>query len=75
MSQDEINRFCAATSALYYTIVASHARRCGIAPELPELLCPTAATPCAHRFDQDILDEAEKFLLRLGMIAEPDSSD
>lgn len=75
MSQEEINRFCAATSSLYYSIVSWHARRSGVTPQLPDLLCPTGDLPCVHRFDEDLVDEAEKFLLRLGMIAEPASGD
>ncbi|MEL6498440.1 MAG: hypothetical protein AAF937_01420 [Planctomycetota bacterium] len=74
MSQEEINRFFDATSALYFSIVAWHARRSGVDPRLPDLLQPTGDLPCVHRYDEHLVDEAEKFLLRLGMITEPDQT-
>lgn len=68
MTQDEINDFCRAASAVYFAIVRSHATRTGFPALLPELLCPRGRAPCVHRYDDATLEEAEKFLLRMGLI-------
>lgn len=70
MSQQEINHFCRAASAAYYAIVRAHVARTGEPAMLPDLLCPVGPVPCAHHFDDETLDEAERFLLRLGLIGE-----
>ena len=70
MSQQEINDFCRAASAAYYAIVRAHVARTGEPAMLPDLLCPVGPVPCAHHFDDETLDEAERFLLRLGLIGE-----
>ncbi|MEL6330040.1 MAG: hypothetical protein AAFR38_10275 [Planctomycetota bacterium] len=70
LDQDRINRACRAASAAYYAIVCAHARRTGVPGLLPELLCRTGPTPCACDFSDAELDDAERFLVRLGVIAE-----
>lgn len=70
MSQSEINAFCKAASAAYFAIARAHAMRCGLPVLLPELLCPVDALPDVEGFDDETLDEAERFLVRLGVIGE-----
>lgn len=70
MTQAEINEFCSATSAMYFAIVRSYAARTGDSVMLPSLLCPKGRCPCVGDFDEALLDEAEKFLLRMGFIGE-----
>ena len=70
MSQHEINDFCRATSAVYYSILHAHAQRTGTPAMVPDLLCPRGRVPRIHQFDEATLDEAERFLLRMGFICE-----
>ncbi|MEM1424044.1 MAG: hypothetical protein AAGH64_08575 [Planctomycetota bacterium] len=70
MSQDEINRYCGAASATYYAIVCAHAQRTGVCAKLPDLLCPDGIPPMQSDYTNDELDEAEAFLLRLGVISD-----
>jgi len=70
MSQEEINDFCRVASAAYFAIVRAHVARTGEPALLPELLCPIGPVPCVHHYDDETLDEAEQFLLRLGLIGE-----
>lgn len=69
LTDAEINVLCDATSAVYYAIVASHSRKMGTRPMLPEHLCPKGEPACPCNFTEEQLDEAEAFLVRLGMIA------
>lgn len=69
MTQLEINDFCRATSAVYFAILRSHAARTGVPPMLPDLLMPARTLPCVDVFDDQTLDEAEQFLVRMGFIA------
>lgn len=68
-TQSEINHFCEAASAVYFTVAASHAAQTGEMLLLPDLMEPTRPIPCIHHFSPDLITEAERFLLRLGMIA------
>jgi len=68
MTQDEINHFCRAASAVYFAIARAHAARTGGPVLVPDLICPAGRVPCVGQFDDDLLDEAELFLLRMGMI-------
>lgn len=70
LDQQEINDFCRAASAAYYAIVAAHATRTGEPAMLPELLCPEGLPPRPCEFTEKQLDEAEAFLVRLGVIGE-----
>ena len=70
MSQEEINRYCSAASATYYAIVCAHAQRTGQCAKLPDLLCPDGLPPLQSQFSPGELDEAEEFLLRLGVISD-----
>ncbi|MEM8876107.1 MAG: hypothetical protein AAGD32_17825 [Planctomycetota bacterium] len=70
MTQDEINDFCRAASAVYYAIVRAHVDRTGEPAMLPDLLCPCGRVPRVSEYDKATLEEAEKFLLRLGLIGE-----
>ncbi|MEM1166049.1 MAG: hypothetical protein AAGI30_07135 [Planctomycetota bacterium] len=68
ITPEEVDRLCEAASALYYHIAFRHAMRTGRPVLLPELLCPKSSTPCVDAFSEDDIDEAERFLLRLGII-------
>jgi hypothetical protein len=68
MSQDEANRFCRAASAVFYSIARSHALRTGKPVCMPLLLCPRGTVPVPREFSSAELREAERFLLRLGVI-------
>ncbi|MEL6497555.1 MAG: hypothetical protein AAF937_05930 [Planctomycetota bacterium] len=70
MTQAEVNEFCRATSALYFEVVRQHASRTGVPACLPDLLCPKADVPSTAGYDGVMLEEAERFLLRMGLIAE-----
>ena len=63
-------RLCRAASAAYYEIFVRHACRTGRPAVLPELLCPEGAVPATDEFSASELDEAEAFLIRLGVICE-----
>ncbi|MEM9066060.1 MAG: hypothetical protein AAGB51_11280 [Planctomycetota bacterium] len=68
MTQAEINDFCRAASAAYYTIVRQHACRTGVPAMLPEHLCPKDRPPSPYDYTQQQIQEAEEFLYRLGVI-------
>lgn len=75
MSQHEINRFCKAASAAYFAILQSHTRRTGECARIPELLSPKGRVPHPLMFTAEELDEADQFLLRLGVIGEYGTSE
>lgn len=68
--QESIDRFCRAASAVYYEIVQASVRQEGQPAMLPTLICPRGRVPSTGEFTDRELDEAEAFLLRLGVIAE-----
>lgn len=68
MSQDHVDKLCRAASAAYYEIIRHHAFRTGEPALIPTLLCPKGCPPGTHEFDEDVLLEAEAFLVRLGVI-------
>lgn len=70
MSQTEINRFCRAATAVYFSIVRAHAVRTGERVGLPALLCPEGPPPDEREFTVEELEEAERFLYRIGVIGE-----
>ena len=70
MSQQEINDFCGAASAVYFAIAQAHVARTGEPAMLPELLCPRSSVPRMCTYDKETLEEAAQFLLRLGFIGE-----
>lgn len=70
MKREDANRLCRAASAVYYEIVCASAKRTGTPAKLPFLLCPKGRTPCTCEFSHSELEEAEAFLLRLGVIGE-----
>ena len=70
MTQEEINHFCRAASAVYFDIVRAHVARTGEPAMLPDLLCPCGHAPSVRGYDEPTLEEAERFLLRLGLIGE-----
>lgn len=61
-------RLCRAASAAYYAVVIRHACKTGTPVALPTLLCPYGAAPSIGEFSPAEIDEAEDFLLRLGVI-------
>lgn len=63
-------KLCRAASAAYYAIVVRHACKAGTPVALPTLLCPNGAAPSTDEFSSAELDEAERFLLRLGVIGD-----
>lgn len=63
------DRLCDAASALFYAIAKHHANRTGEPIPLPVHLCPkTLNPPCICSFLPHELDQAEGFLLRMGVI-------
>ncbi|MEO0632394.1 MAG: hypothetical protein AAFY46_16950 [Planctomycetota bacterium] len=70
MNQDEINEFCTAASAVYFAVVRAHVKRTGEPAMLPDLLCPCGRVPTVDEYDETMLDEAERFLVRMGLIGE-----
>ncbi len=70
MDQSEINRFCRAATAVYFSIVEAHALRTGERVGLPLLLCPAGMPPSEREFSVEELEEAERFLYRIGVIGE-----
>lgn len=74
MTQVRANRLCRAASAVYYSICEMHANRMGVPALLPEHLCPKddEPRPCPYEFALDELEDAERMLLRLGVIGEWD---
>jgi len=70
MTQEEINDFCTAASAVYFDVVRAHVKRTGEPAMLPDLLCPCGRVPTVDGYDETTLQEAERFLLRPGLIGE-----
>lgn len=69
ISQAEVDTLCAAAGAVYYEIAAWHAVKTGSPVMIPDLLRPHGAVMRSHMFEDDVLEDAERFLVRLGMIA------
>ena len=61
-------RLCDAASALFYTIAKHQFHRTGDPIPLPLHLCPKSTPPCICGFSRHEIDQAEAFLLRLGVI-------
>jgi len=61
-------RLCEVASSLFAAIAREQARRDGRWPDLPAMLGPVAPAPCPCRYTPAELREAERFLLRLGVI-------
>ena len=62
------DRLCEVASSMYYAIARNQALREGRPPSLPMLLAPKHLPTCPHHYSVGELREAEKFLLRLGVI-------
>ncbi|MGD1915844.1 MAG: hypothetical protein ACFCBV_06635 [Phycisphaerales bacterium] len=62
------DRLCEGASSVYYAIARNQALREGRPPSLPMLLSPKHLPTCPHEYSVSELREAEKFLLRLGVI-------
>lgn len=70
MSMADVDTLCDAATAAYFAIVIAHATRTGQPALLPDLLCPRRCPPRIDDFTDAQLDAGERFLLRLGVIAE-----
>lgn len=70
MPQHDADVLCRSASAVYYAILQAHACRTGERATLPTLLCPRRNPPIPEDFSEATLYEAERFLLRLGMISD-----
>ena len=62
-------RLCDAASALFYAIARHQFQRTGDPIPIPIHLCPTSRPTCICKFSRREIDEAEAFLLRIGVIA------
>ena len=68
LSQQRANRLCRAASAAYYSIARIHACRTGEPALIPTHLSPLGPMPQMCEFSRQEIEEAERFLLRLGVI-------
>lgn len=68
LSQRRANRLCRAASAADYSIAQAHACRTGEPARIPRHLSPLGSMPRVCEFSRQEIEEAERFLLRLGVI-------
>ena len=75
LTKADVDMLCDAASAVYFHLLRFKARETGRPVALPELMCPKGRVRCVCEFDDDAIDDAEQFLLRLGVIGPRKSSD
>jgi len=68
VTQDAANELCDAATSIFFAVACFESARRGGPIRLPWHLCPKRQPPCPCTLDPDLVNDAEQFLLRLGVI-------